>query len=117
MLVELTSAGTLQPHGTSGGDAELLIAIEDALIGQTVTDSKTAGQLCRFLRGKPGDEFYLLHPSGGSAITLGAKLMSNGAGKVVLRTSTNVIVARSLEAFDNSGGSADGFVLARLQSN
>lgn len=119
MLLELVAAGTLQPHSTAGGAGECLIMIEDGLIGQTVNDARTAGQLCRYVKPKPGDEAYVRIPPSAAAIVIGDDLVSNGDGKFKKTAAgTNTVFGQAREAYDNSANAAsDAWIRIRFQGN
>jgi len=105
MLLKMTSAGTLTVHTTSGGPAERLIAIEDALQGGLVSDAYTAETVCDCALMAPGSESQVLIVAG-EDIAIGDLLMSNGDGKFAERTSTNTVLCIATEACDLSASGA-----------
>jgi hypothetical protein len=124
MLIELTAAGTLQPHSAAGGAGECLIAIEDALIGGlsgqgTVNEARTAGQLIRYCKPKPGDEALVRIPPSAAAIVIGDDLVSNGDGKFKKTAgATNTVFGQCRQAYDNSANAAsDAWIRIRFQGN
>lgn len=111
MLMYTTSADKYKAHATSGGIWDRSIAVEDSLQGKdgvntkgnTIDDAYTDATLVRAITVEPGDEVYALIAAGQN-VALGAELMSNGAGAVTAKTSTNHVVGWAAEAKDNSGG-------------
>lgn len=127
MLIErLTDTGyqymTVQPHATAGGAAELLIAIELALVadipgatysGGTVDDAYAAGDLVRWHHCQRGDVVHALVAASASAIVMTDWLSSNGDGCLRKETSTGVKLFAPMEAVDNSAGSSRARIRAR----
>jgi len=106
MLIERYSDGTVQPHSGQNLGGELLVAIEDGLIGGTIDTDYAAGDLCRFISLAPGEEAQLILLDGAVA-TIGAPLGSNGDGKLKAATSgTDAMLVRALEALSPSGADA-----------
>ena len=109
MLIEETAAGTYQAHSSSGGSAELLVAVEDALQGNTITDDYSADDLVSANVELPGNrcQMFLL---AGETVVIGTWLESAGDGTLQAYTS-GVKVAIAKEAKDLS---ASGAVAALL---
>lgn len=105
MLLKINSAGTLEVHGTSGGPAEKLIALEDELQGGLTTDTYTASTVCNCAIEASGSESQAIIVAGAD-IAIGDLLMSNGDGKLAERTSTNTVLAVATEACDLSASDA-----------
>jgi hypothetical protein len=80
MLVELASATTVTVHASEGGEAERMIAHEDALQGDTKTTEYTAETIATLGLQAPGSESQVLVASG-EDIEIGDQLMSAGNGK------------------------------------
>lgn len=83
MLVERISGGNVQPHSTSGGRGELIIAKEDALQGNIITTLYSSGSIVMLHAAMRSDLLYMYVAAGAVAIADGAKLMSDGAGGVM----------------------------------
>lgn len=84
MLVELTSAGTVQKHSGAGKTVLAMFAIEDALQGKGINqnlaaDNYAAGDVVRCWIPTPGDIVYALLADE-EKVVIGDKLESNGAG-------------------------------------
>ena len=79
MLCEIDSSGNVKPHATAGGDAYGLIAIENSLEGEEISDGYAIGDMVQLVTLRPGDEFYALVADTNN-IAIGDKLCSNGDG-------------------------------------
>ena len=104
MLVEETSAGTLQAHSTAGGIAALLFAEVDALQGNTLDDDYSAGDKVQANVELPGNEVQLILAAGEN-VAIGADLESAGDGTFQALT-TGTVLAKAREALDLSGSGA-----------
>jgi len=87
-LVETLSTGKVQKHATHGGVSEMMIALEDALQGNGVTDAYAADDVVTIKAVDRNRRFYGRLPANAVAVTKGSKLMSNGDGTFVLWPST-----------------------------
>lgn len=111
MLVERAANKTVQPHSTSGGNAQPIFALESPFrLGadiDTVYDKDGENVRIGFCR--PGDEVYALLAVGQN-VAENALLQSNGAGSLMAYSATTPplqrLVCRALEAVNNSAGSA-----------
>lgn len=88
-----------------------LFAVEDESQGKTISDAYASGDLVTFIRPNPGSEIYALVPAAAAAIVIGDLLVSNGDGTLKKDTAPAVaannvdrVIARALEAVNNSGG-------------
>jgi len=84
MLTEEIAAGTVQAHSTEGGRSEKMIALEDALQGNTVTDDYSALDQVFLALAMPGDEF-IMQVASGETLTIGEQLISAGDGTLKAR--------------------------------
>lgn len=82
-LVQLGSGDTLTVHSTYGGSGRMLVALEDALQGNTITTAYASGDIVPHKEAARGDEFYMRLPAGAVAVVIGDKLISNGDGTLV----------------------------------
>lgn len=120
-LLNRNTAGSFVVHAAAGGNASPIFAMEKDYVGKEISVAYASGERVQALYAAPGDEVYALVPASAAAIVVGDFLESNGDGtlkKYVARTvaeggaaSYEVfdrrIVARAIEAVDNSaGGSA-----------
>jgi len=113
MVVEADSAGTLQLHSTSGGVAERIVACEDALQGNDKTVLYVAGEVVDCGIMYPGSESQVMLVAGQN-VAIGSKGMSNGAGKIIAHTGTNIALVVFTAALDLSdSGDVDTLVNAR----
>lgn len=81
MLIELTSAGTVQAHSNAGQNAIKMFATEDALQGNSVDDAYAAADLVQCWCPVPGDQVSAILADGEN-VAIGDFLESNGAGKL-----------------------------------
>ena len=117
-------AGNLIPHNVAGGTFPGgYIAIEDALIGMTVTGTLPPffqgqvgyiiGNLVRYFIIKPGDECLVVLKTG-QVTAKNSKLSSNGDGTFKVATALDGIEFEALESLDLTiGGSVDTLTPAR----
>lgn len=125
-LIQRSSDGDVDVHGTAGGNAAKLFAVENDIAGDGINDAYAAGEVCKFAAVYPGCEVYAWLADGENA-AIGSYLESNGDGtlKVVDFVSdsagnetdrTASIVAVALEAVDLSASSntADGRIKVEI---
>lgn len=102
-LLMRNSSGVGVVHATSGGYAEPLFAHEDALIGRTIDDAYSSGELVRHHFAQKGDVIYGWIKAGIN-VTDGSLLVSNGDGTMDIVAGSEIVMAQSIEDVDNSGG-------------
>lgn len=78
-LIVENSSGNLVVHPTAGGNAQALIAIEDALQGKEISGAYAANNRVQYVALRPGDEFYAILTTS-QTIAIGDFLESNGDG-------------------------------------
>jgi len=100
-LIDQASTGKMLKHPTAGGWAEKAFALEDALQGNGIDDNYATDDLVSFTICKPGDIVYAWL-SGGETVTLDDFLTSNGDGALKVASSTDIRIAKPLEAVDAS---------------
>ena len=111
MLCEETSAEKVQAHSTEGGRAELMFAYEDQLQGKTVDDDYSADDQVFLMLPVVGSEVCALLAVGEN-VSIGDELISAGDGTLIAigsaasATTVQQVIARAVEAQDNSAGSA-----------
>jgi len=103
-LVEEDSSGTCVVHATSAGVAQRFIAVEDALQGETISDSYESGDLVSLNVELPGNEVQMFLYAG-EDVAIGVDLESNGDGTLV-EYSAGIVIAQAREALDLSGSGA-----------
>ncbi len=128
MLLQLNSDGTVQAHGTAGGNAQARFAMENELMGQGLSGSNYAGvpvgysanDTVLFFVASKGSELQALVAVGAAAIVIGDLLESNGDGGLRKHTNqsvseagsgtdtivSNPVVGVALQAVNNSSGSS-----------
>jgi hypothetical protein len=112
MLIELTSSGTVQKNSAAGLACAKTFALEDELQGKTIADAYAAGAPVQCWSTIPGEEVYAWLANG-EDVSVGDKLVSNGAGLLKAMTaddSSAVVteetpIAIALEDVDMSGSS------------
>lgn len=100
-LIDVASTGKVVKHPTAGGWAEKAFALEDALQGNSIDDNYALNDRVSFVIAQPGDIVYAWL-SGGETTTLDDFLTSNGDGALKVASSTDIRVAKALEAVDAS---------------
>ena len=121
MLLELTSAGTVQAHSTAAGDALPMFAFEDELQGKAITDNYAASAKIQCIIPRRGDQIQALLADGQTAV-IGSFLESNGAGALNVYAADapsetsypDSIIGVALEALDLSD-SANLTALGRIK--
>ena len=115
-FVELTSAGKVQVHATAGGNIVPMVALENELEGQTISDAYAADDPVQVWIPQRGEQVYALLKDGEN-VAIGAFLESAGDGTLQAHTPDvnvsdesdnilgNQIVAVALEAVYMSGSS------------
>lgn len=121
-LVELDSAGLAIPHGTALGTASPSFALENELFGYDIDVDYPVGDQLLYETFWSGQEVYALVAASAVAIVIGDFLDSAGDGTLKLVTtaaatadiSRNSVVARALEAVDNSGGGSEARIRVEI---
>lgn len=107
--LERTSADKVQKQATADSDAGVLIALENDLIGDEITDAYASGDIVRFIAAQPGDEVQVRLPAAAVAVVIGDKLEFDATG-CVNKIATGVAKFVALEAVDNSVGGSEAFI-------
>jgi len=111
-LIERMSTGKLRKHATAAANALPMFAIENEVIGDGIDDNYAANDNCLYIIPQRGSWVYARLAAAAAAIVIGDYLESAGDGtlrKAAVDAATDntqrvSIVARALEAVDNSGG-------------
>lgn len=104
MLLELTSAGTVQANATAADTAaRKLIAREMELTDGDIDTDYAADDQVLYYSARSGDQFYMFLEDEGN-VAIGAMLESDGAGALQAH-STGQPLFMALEAVNNTGGS------------
>lgn len=112
-FVELTTANTVRKTSTAG-ESGSNIAIENDLVGETITDAYASGDRVLYASFASGDEAYVRVAANQAAIALGADLSLTNEGTVATHTGTHAVVARALEAVNNSSGGSEVFIRVEI---
>ena len=122
-VLERVSTGKVQKHSSAGGNAApRLVAVEDDLQGNDLTDDYASGDRARFIACRPGDEMLLILKDGESVV-IGDKLESAGNGEVQKHTADSAgvveypeaIVGIALEAVDASDSATTPVASRRIR--
>ena len=96
--VEWSAAGTVLMNNTQGRPTTgLMIAIENALMGDDVDDAYSNGARVQFHYAVPGD-YFALRCKASENIAFGDKITVDNAGDFVEASSGETVVAISMEA-------------------
>lgn len=119
MLLDTNSAGSIIKHATEGARAERLVALENALAGDTVSTVFTSGEKRQYGVIAPGTEVYLMLEDGADVV-INDELISSGNGKVKKRDDASGVtvyqtIARAREAKDLTlSGTTDTLIKCRM---
>lgn len=120
MLLEYTSAATVQAHSDADGPVTpIAFALEDELQGNGITDNYSAGDVVQCWVCQRGEQVYALLADGENA-SIGERLVSNGDGYLKCASGDSgtqaAYVAIALEAVDRSTSSGgDTNVTGRIE--
>lgn len=122
MLVELTSAGKVQPHSSAGQNALIMFALANEFEGENIDTNYASGDMVRCWIPQRGDEVYAVLADDNSVTQGSSFLESNGAGYLQLHSADtesweasdtgsitvypNQIIAQSLETKDLTADSS-----------
>lgn len=113
-LLEFNANDKLQKHSTSGGYAARMFAVENDDVGNDTTTAYTSGDRVRYADCAIGTIVWA-HLASGQNVARGDFLMSNGAGFLTARTSTNQGIAQADEDKDATGAAASGSLRFRAR--
>jgi hypothetical protein len=122
MLVEETTAGTVQEHSTAAANAQKLFALTDLPIGGTIDDVYAVATTVRYGAAHSGQPVYGLVAAAAAAIVIGDVVESAGDGTLRIASADaatdtaqrDAIVGYAMEAVDNSGGGAVARIKVRV---
>jgi hypothetical protein len=108
-LVQYNATLGFVVHNVAEGDAFAMFALEADFVGRAPTTAYATGERVQVLMPQRGAELNALVPANAAAIVVGDLLVSNGDGTLkkvtaaaVATTNLRRVVARALEALDNS---------------
>lgn len=113
-----TSAGKLAVHNVAKAKTPAIFAVENDLEGKTIDDNYLVNTFVQASIFKSGDEVLAIVAAGAAAIVIGDNLESAGDGTLrkataesqltsgnYTYTSAGNVIAKAIQAVDNSGGS------------
>jgi len=100
-ILEVNSDNEVLKHSTSGGIAQVRVAVEDALQGKTVATAYAAAALVPNHIQRSGTKFQAMLAAL-QDVAIGDPLMSDGDGCLIAHTGTNIVLAWAEEALDLS---------------
>jgi hypothetical protein len=106
-LIQYNTAGAFVVQTNDQKPCSPLVAVENDLVGDTISDNYVSGDYVQGEHLASGDEFLGLVAAGAAAIVRGDELASAGDGTIEKAVDAVNAIAVALEAIDNSaGGSA-----------
>lgn len=112
-LVTRNASSAFVVGPAAGLNAFAMFALEDELQGKDITDNYVSGDLVVAVMPMRGSEIYALVAASAAAVVVGDELESAGDGTVrkaaavaVAQNNLRRIVARAVEAVDNSANAA-----------
>lgn len=121
-LIERASATTVRKHGSAGGNAMKMFAVEDDLQGKDITDVYAASARIQCMLAQRGDIVNALLANGQSAVAGTSYLESAGDGTLRVHAvgsagvveAPEAVVGLALETLDLSGSSGVDPASARI---
>lgn len=104
-LLAMNSSGELIVHATAKGPAVKRFAVENDLVGKTISDAYAAGDYVQSEILFSGCEVLAFVEVSGAAIVIG-DLLESGAAGALQKYTDGVALAEALEAVDNSGNAS-----------
>lgn len=111
--LDLNASGNVILHGTAGGAMTGLVALEDSLQGNGLTDAYASGDQVQCWIPGAGDQVYTILADGEN-VAIGDYLESDGNGQLRALAS-GVAVAQALEAVDASDSAATALSDRRIK--
>lgn len=110
-LITRNSSSAFVVGPAAGLNAYPMFALEDEAQGKDITDAYASGEIVNAVIPQTGSEIYALVAASAAAIVVGDELESAGDGTVrkaatvaVAQNNLRRIVARAIQAVDNSAG-------------
>lgn len=103
MLVKRTSTDTLIAHGTAAVAAVPCFAVENDLVGNSITDNYLVNDYVQAETLYSGCEVLAFLVAGGTAVVEGDLLEGAGDGSL-RKLASGIAIAEVITALDNSGG-------------
>ena len=106
-LVQLLAADTVQANDVVAGNIAKLVAVEDDLQGNDITDAYATGDRVQFDSCAAGDERRLIVEDGSAAIVIGDRVEAVAGGEVQLFAAGEAIgIAKQAVDASNSAATA-----------
>lgn len=109
-----SSVNKVQPHATAKAAGEVFVAVEDSMVGKTVTDEYAIGARVKFVEGRAGDEFNMVLKASEN-VAVNDLLESAGTGKLqkagAAAAASSTALFRALEA---SNVTTDALILVKV---
>ena len=111
-LVTRNAANAVIVHGVAAGNAQAAFAVENELIGDEISTAYANGDTTHYEVCPPGAEINAILAANAAAIIIGSYLESAGDGTLRITTAAAAtantaragIIAKAIEAVDNSAG-------------
>jgi hypothetical protein len=110
-LITRNTSNQFVVHAGAEANAYAMFALEKDFVGKDLSSAYVATERVQAVVPLPGAEIYALLPASALAVVIGDELVSNGDGTLKKVTTAAVttlnlrrVVARALEAVDNSAG-------------
>ena len=121
-LVVLNSSGNVVVHPSAATNAAPSFAVENEVIGADIDTAYASGDNVLYEHMQRGAEVHALVAASASAIVIGDYLESAGDGTLRILSASAAtaqsarasVVARALEAVDNSGGGSEARILVEV---
>lgn len=117
IVSEFSSSNVMKfkPHDVAGGlPHEIIVAMENAMMGKSITDPYAIGDLLYAVKLLPGDRFWAIIPDGTNITTNGTILQSAGTGKFQAHvTATGYGLVKTLEITDGAV-TGDNFIMVQV---
>lgn len=114
MLLERTNnsgSPEFKKHAGAGVEGSTY-ALNQSMLNRGIDDAYAVGDLVEAVVLQKGSTVYAIVPSGQN-LAAGARLQSNGAGKLIAYSS-GIAIARAVVAVDNSAGPGDARIRAEI---
>ena len=109
-LIEFGGTKDVRKQSTAQADCRRAFALENDLIGDTITTAYAANDLIRYGSFHQGQEVLARVAAAAPAIAKGDALEAKGDGTLRKLTTGGAVIAFALAALDNSSGTAETFL-------
>lgn len=109
-LVEFGGGKDIRVQSTAQGDCRRAFALENDLLGKSITDTYATNERVRYGSFHGGQEVLARVAASAPAITKGDALEAASTGTVRKHTTGGAVIGFALEAIDNSTGTKEVFL-------